>query len=66
VDGGPAPGGVTTYEVNDEGKLVNKDTGDEYAPGPDLVPTEETMPQWLWDQHSGVNEQRSPAQEADL
>jgi hypothetical protein len=63
VDGGPATGSVVTYELDDEGKLVNKDTGEEYPPGPDL---EETMPQWLWDQHSGANEQASLAQEADL
>ena len=52
VDGGPTPGGVTTYEFNDEGKYVNVETGEEYAPGPDLIPLEETLPQWLWDQHN--------------
>jgi hypothetical protein len=51
VDGGEAPSSVVTYGVDDEGKLVNQDTGEEYAPGPDLVPMEETMPQWLRDQH---------------
>jgi hypothetical protein len=51
VDGGQTPGGVVTYEINDEGKLVNQESGEEYAPGPDLVPMEETMPPELVRQH---------------
>jgi hypothetical protein len=39
-------------ELNEEGKLVNQETGEEHAPGPDLVPFEETLPPWLWDQHN--------------
>jgi len=45
---------VITYEINDEGKFVNVETGEEYPPyppGPDLVPHEETLPPWLWEQH---------------
>jgi hypothetical protein len=51
VDGGQTAGSVVTYEINDEGKLVNQETGEEYTPGPDLAPHEETIPQWLRDQH---------------
>lgn len=64
VDGGPSPGGVTTYEVNDEGVLVNTATGEPAPPDPPTL--DETMPQWLWDQHSGTSDQGSLAQEADL
>lgn len=52
MDGGQAPGGVINLEVNEEGVLINQDTGEDYVPGPDLPPFEETMPQWLWDQHN--------------
>ena len=41
---------MITYELDDEGKLVNQESGEEYVPGPD--PAEETLPQWLWDQHN--------------
>lgn len=51
VDGGQTTGSVVTYEINDEGKLINQETGEEYAPGPDLPPFEQTMPQWLLEQH---------------
>jgi hypothetical protein len=64
VDGGQAPGSVVTYEVNDEGQFVNTETGEEYPPGPDLAPHEETMPDWLWSQHAGTTEDLR--QEADL
>lgn len=64
VDGGPAPGGVTTYEVNDEGVLVNTATGQAAPEQPTAL--EDTMPGWLWNQHIGVTRLGSPAQEADL
>lgn len=54
---------MTTYEVNDEGVLVNTATGQEFQPDP--APVEETMPQELWNQHIGVT-RLSLAQEADL
>lgn len=51
VDGGKAPSSVVTYEINDEGKLVNQETGEEYTPGPDTPVLKETMPQELVRQH---------------
>jgi hypothetical protein len=57
VDGGETAGSVVVYEINDEGKLVNQETGEEYVPGPEVV----TLPQWLWDQHNAV----APPQEVE-
>ena len=52
VDGGKTPGGVVTYELNDEGVLVNQETGAEYTPGPESP--SETLPDWLWAQHNAT------------
>jgi hypothetical protein len=45
---------VITFEFNDKGLYVDTWTGEEYVPGLNLPFATETMPQWLWDQHSGV------------
>ena len=54
MDGGQGPGGIVTYEINDEGKLVDAETGEEYTPGPESQ--EGTLPQWLWDQHNASSQ----------
>jgi hypothetical protein len=44
----PASGGVVTLDVED-GKLIDHDTGEEIVTE---LPTNELLPDWLWEQHN--------------
>jgi len=50
VDGGSNRGGVITYVLDEDGTLINEETGEPVPVQEDLVPTE-TLPDWLWKQH---------------
>jgi hypothetical protein len=43
-------GRIITFSPNEEGNVVNEETGEALPAVPDYPPTE-TFPDWLWDQH---------------
>lgn len=50
MDGGSTSGGVVTYVLDEDGTLINEETGEPMPMEEDPTPTE-TLPDWLWKQH---------------